>query len=571
MTYKYTGRIFKIPFPFTDLAASKARPALALSEPDSYGDISFAFITTKKTRSSEWVLDVPEGLLPFESVVHLDKLFLLNSEIILKELAQAPADFLKLVFKTITLFDTQRYFENVHKPFRDKTFVPGKTPVNYAGRVFDEKEVQGAVEASLDFWLTEGRFARQFQEELAAKVGVKHAVLVNSGSSANLLALTALTSPLLGEKRLQPGHEVITVAAGFPTTLNPILLNGLIPVFVDVDIPTYNAKVEEIEAAVSEKTRAIFIAHTLGNPFNISEVLRIAQKHDLWVIEDACDALGSTYTLPATPSALAGVAASARGAVPNLSPLVGAGRDESGIFQPRPVGSFCHLSTCSFYPAHHITTGEGGAVLTSDNTLARIVQSLKDWGRDCFCGPGQSNACGKRFSAQYGTLPFGYDHKYVYSHIGHNLKMTDMQAAIGAEQLKKLDGFCQARRDNFKKWANGFKKYGDSFILPEAEKHSDPAWFAFPVTVKENAGFSRTELTNYLSENLIETRNLFGGNLLRQPAYLNIKHRKIGKLANTDRIMNNTFFLGTFPGMGKEQIDYTLDIMNKFLTSRGVK
>lgn len=568
MTYKYTGRIFKIPFPFTDLAASKARPALALSEPDSYGDISFAFITTKKTRSSEWVLDVPEGLLPFESVVHLDKLFLLNSEIILKELAHAPSNFLEHVFKQLTLSDTQRYFKHVHKPKLEKPFAAGKSPINYAGRVFDEKEVQGAVEASLDFWLTEGRFARQFETGLAAKVGVKHVSLVNSGSSANLLALTALTSPLLGKKHLKPGDEVITVAAGFPTTLNPILINRLVPVFVDVDIPTYNAKVEEIEAAVSEKTCAIFIAHTLGNPFNISEVLRIAQKHDLWVIEDSCDALGSIYTLSATPSALAGVVTSARGAVPNLSPLAGAGRDESGILQPRPVGSFGHLSTCSFYPAHHITTGEGGAVLTSDNTLARIVRSLKDWGRDCWCGPGQSNACGKRFSAQYGTLPFGYDHKYVYSHIGYNLKMTDMQAAIGVEQLKKLDGFCQARRDNFKKWTNGFKQYENYFILPKAEKHSDPAWFAYPVTVRENAGFSRTELTNYLSENLIETRNLFGGNLLRQPAYLNIKHRKIGKLANTDRIMNDTFFLGTFPGMGKEQIEYTLNIIEKFVRGK---
>jgi CDP-6-deoxy-D-xylo-4-hexulose-3-dehydrase len=273
--------------------------------------------------------------------------------------------------------------------------------------------------------------------------------------------------------------------------------------------------------------------------------MRISQKHDLWVIEDSCDALGSTYTLSSAPSPAA--------------------------TQPRPVGSFGHLATCSFYPAHHITTGEGGAVLTSDDTLARIVASLKDWGRDCFCGPGQSGACGRRFAGQYGTLPDGYDHKYVYSHIGYNLKMTDIQAAIGVEQLKKLDGFCQARRDNFAEWTNGFKQYEDCFILPEATGGSDPAWFAFPITVRKNAGFTRTELTNYLNENLIETRNLFGGNLLRQPAYLNIEHRRIGDLANTDRVMNDTFFLGCYPGMEKEQIDHTMVIINQFLTSRGVK
>ena len=429
----------------------------------------------------------------------------------------------------------------------EKTFIPSKTPIRYAGRIFDEKEIQAAVEASLDFWLTEGRFAKEFQCDLAEKVGVEYALLVNSGSSANLLALTALTSPLLGDRRLKPGDEVVTVAAGFPTTLNPIILNGLVPVFVDVDIPTYNAKAEEIEAAISEKTRAIFIAHTLGNPFNLSRIMKIAEKHDLYLIEDNCDALGSTYT-------------------PSI--LVGEGWGEGDFSKPRVCGSFGHLATCSFYPAHHITTGEGGAVLTSDKTIARIVRSFKDWGRDCYCGPGENNTCGRRFSGQYGDLPHGYDHKYVYSNIGYNLKMTDIQAAIGVEQLKKLDGFCQARRANFKTWMKGFKDYKDRFILPKATEGSDPAWFAFPVTIKEAAGFTRTELTNYLSENLIETRNLFGGNLLRQPAYLNIKHRKIGDLANTDRIMNDTFFLGTFSGIGKEQIEYTMTVIDKFVRAR---
>lgn len=414
---------------------------------------------------------------------------------------------------------------------QEKAFVLGKTPIRYAGRVFDEKELQAAVESSLDFWLTEGRFAEEFQTKLAEKVGVKYALLVNSGSSANLLALTALTSHLLGEKRLKPGDEVITVAAGFPTTLNPIILNRLIPVFVDVDIPTYNVKIEEIEEAVSQKTRAIFIAHTLGNPFDLSQIMKIVEKYDLYLIEDNCDGLGSTY-------------------------------------HEKNTGTFGHLATCSFYPAHHITTGEGGAVLTSDNVLARVVRSLKDWGRDCYCGPGENNKCGQRFSGQYGSLPYGYDHKYVYSHIGYNLKMTDIQAAIGLEQLKKLDRFCQTRRENYETWTNGFKEYGEYFILPEATEDSDPAWFAFPVTIRRDAAFTRTELTIYLNENLIETRNLFGGNLLRQPAYQNIDHRKIGELKNTDRIMDATFFLGIYSGIGNEQIEYTMNVIKNFLDSR---
>lgn len=413
----------------------------------------------------------------------------------------------------------------------ENKFIRGKTPIRYAGRVFNEKEIQAAVEASLDFWLTEGRFAKKFQLELAERIGVKNAFLVNSGSSANLLAITALTSHLLGKRRLIPGDEVITVAAGFPTTLNPIILNRLVPVFVDVDIPTYNAKVDEIKAAISQKTRAIFIAHTLGNPFDVNEIMKIVEKYDLYLIEDNCDSLGSTY-------------------------------------QGEYAGSFGHLTTCSFYPAHHITTGEGGAVLTSDDTLARIVRSLRDWGRDCYCGIGENNRCTRRFSGQYGTLPYGYDHKYVYSHIGYNFKMTDIQAAIGIEQLKKLDKFCKSRRCNFKLWKKGFEQYEDYFILPEAIEGSDPAWFAFPVTVRESVGFTRTEITNYLNENMIETRNLFGGNLLRQPAYKNITHRTVGKLENSDRIMNDTFFLGTYPGISSDQIEYTLNVINNFLTSR---
>jgi CDP-6-deoxy-D-xylo-4-hexulose-3-dehydrase len=415
---------------------------------------------------------------------------------------------------------------------RENKFIPGKTPVHYAGRVYNEKEMQAAVEASLDFWLTEGRFTEQFESHLASAIGAKHAILVNSGSSANLLALTALTSPLLGNRSLKPGDEIITVAAGFPTTINPIIQNNLVPVFIDVNIPTYNIQSQDIQKALSPKTRAIFIAHTLGNPFDVDQIMSIAHNNKLFVIEDNCDALGSTY-------------------------------------KERFTGSFGHLSTCSFYPAHHITLGEGGAVLTSDDTLAQIVRSLKDWGRDCCCKPGTNNRCGKRFSGQNGDLPYGYDHKYVYSHIGYNLKATEFQAAIGVEQLKKLDTFCEARRKNFRLWLDSFEKYKDYFILPEATGNSNPAWFAFPLTVRrETAGFTRNDITAYLNEHLIETRNLFGGNLLRQPAYRNITYRRIGDLSNTDRIMNDTFFLGTYPGLGKEQIDYTSGIINQFLLLR---
>ncbi|PKN10630.1 MAG: lipopolysaccharide biosynthesis protein RfbH [Deltaproteobacteria bacterium HGW-Deltaproteobacteria-7] len=423
------------------------------------------------------------------------------------------------------------YLQNI--PHQD--FIPGKTPVHYAGRVYDENEMQAAVEAALDFWLTEGRFTSRFESDLAQRVGTRHAILVNSGSSANLLALTALTSVFLNERRLKAGDEVITVAAGFPTTVNSIIQNGLIPVFVDVNIPNYNIAVEDIEKALSPKTRAIFLAHTLGNPFDIERIIAIAKNHNLFVIEDNCDALGS-------------------------------------IYKGQPTGSFGHLSTCSFYPAHHITLGEGGAVLTSDDTLARIIRSLKDWGRDCYCKPGMNNRCGKRFSGQHGDLPEGYDHKYVYSHIGYNLKATEFQAAIGVEQLKKLDVFCEARRKNFQRWTAGFKKYEKYFILPKATEDSDPAWFAFPLTVRcKDSWFSRNNLTEFLNEHLIETRNLFGGNLLRQPAYRDITYRRTGELPNTDRIMNDTFFLGTYPGLGKEQIEYTLDIIDRFLSSRRIK
>ena len=416
--------------------------------------------------------------------------------------------------------------------FAERSFVPGQTPVRYAGRVFDEKEIQASVDASLDFWLTSGRYTEAFESAFSEFTGAEYSILVNSGSSANLIALTSLMSPLLGDRKLKKGDEVIAVAAGFPTTVNPIIQNGLVPVFVDVEIGTYNINLDHLKRALSPKTRAIFLAHTLGNPYDLDAIMEIVRAHNLWLIEDCCDALGSVY-------------------------------------KGKMVGSFGHIATCSFYPAHHITMGEGGCVFTSDDVLARAARSIRDWGRDCYCAPGESNTCGKRFSGQYGKLPKGYDHKYVYSHVGYNLKVTEMQAAIGVEQMKKLPHFIARRKENFARWYEGFSKWSDCFILPLATEGADPSWFAFPITVKQTAPFSRTELTNFLNAHGVETRNLFAGNILMQPAYLNIEHRVAPDgLTVTNMIMNDTFFLGTYPGLAKEQIDYALSLIAQFVKDK---
>ena len=411
--------------------------------------------------------------------------------------------------------------------YQEKPFIPGKTLVHYAGRVFDAKEIINLVDSCLDFWLTSGRYAEEFESRFAQYFDVSDAILVNSGSSANLVALSTLTSPKLGNRRLKPGDEVITVAASFPATVAPIVQNNLVPVFVDVRLGTYNAVPGQLKKAIGPKTKAIFLAHTLGNPFDVDSVLELVKKHDLWLIEDNCDSLGSK-------------------------------------FRGRLTGTFGHLSTVSFYPAHHITMGEGGCVVTNNEELARIARSFRDWGRDCYCNPGENNTCGKRFSQQFGTLPPGYDHKYIYSHIGYNLKMTDMQASIGVAQLDKLEWFIRKRKENFDRLHSGLAPYQDKIILPKATPHSDPSWFGFLLTVKENAGFSRNKLTSFLEQNSIETRNLFCGNLTRQPAFLDIKKRQIGDLKNTDLIMNNTFFIGLFPGIDKAKIDYVLKVFRKF-------
>lgn len=434
-------------------------------------------------------------------------------------------------FKQLRKEIIEKTIEYHNARFKKSVFVPGKTRVNYAGRVFNEEELVNAVEASLDFWLTEGRYSEEFSEKIADFLDIEHVLLTNSGSSANLLAFSALTSEKLGDKRLKPGDEVISVAAGFPATVTPIIQYGLIPVFVDIGIPTYNIDIEMMRKAITPKTRCIFLAHTLGNPFDLDAVMALAEEHDLWVIEDNCDAFGSNY-------------------------------------KDRKTGTTAHLSTISFYPAHHITTGEGGAICTNDPQLALLVRAFRDWGRDCYCAGGENNTCGKRFSQQFGKLPFGFDHKYVYSEIGYNLKMTDIQAAIGAAQIDKLDGFCKRRKENFVEWTKIFGKYPDYFILPEATKGSDPAWFAFIVTLKENTPFTRDELTGHFNAKLIETRNLFAGNMTKQPGFMDKDWRIADDLGNTDYVMNNTFFLGTYPGLTEEMFSYVENVLEEFIDKK---
>ena len=412
--------------------------------------------------------------------------------------------------------------------FPDRPFTPGTDLVHYAGRVFDAEELTNLVDASLDFFLTANRYAERFEGDFSEYLGVSDALLVNSGSSANLVALTTLTSPKLGARRLKPGDEVVTVAAGFPTTLAPILQNNLVPVFVDVNLGDYTAVADQIREAVGPRTRAIMMAHTLGVPFDLDVVTEVARQHDLWVIEDNCDALGSRY----------------RG---------------------RLTGTFGHLATMSFYPAHHLTMGEGGCVVTNDEQLGRIATSFRDWGRDCYCAGGESNTCGTRFSQQFGSLPPGYDHKYVYSHIGYNLKVTDMQAAIGCAQLGKLDGFIARRRANFDTLMAALQPYEDRLVLPQALAHSEPSWFGFVITVRNGAGFSRAELVRFLEASRVETRSLFAGNLLRHPAFHGIPHRIVRDLVNTDTVMNHTLFVGVYPGLDPARLDHMADVFSRFM------
>ncbi len=429
--------------------------------------------------------------------------------------------------QTTAVFDKliKDYYLQNHKR---ETFIPGVTPVKVSGRVFDEKEIANAVGASLEFWLTEGHFAEEFCKKLARFLGVKLATLTNSGSSANLAAFMALTSKKLGKRRILPGDEIITVACSFPTTINPAISYGAVPVFCDVDLATGNIIPATIEKAVSKKTKAIILAHTLGNPFNVNAVMRVAKKNNLWLIEDCCDALGSKY---------------------------------NGKY----VATFGDLATFSFYPAHQITMGEGGAVVTSNPDLHVLVNSFCEWGRDCWCRPGQDNRCGRRFDFKLGKLPRGFDHKYIYSHIGYNLKATDIQAAIGVAQLEKLTGFIGTRQKNHQFLYNNMKKFEEFFILPKWEKEANPCWFGFMIVLRDGCPFTKPEIVNFLQDSKIETRSLFAGNLLRHPAYLDLKHRIVGNLKNSDKIANDGFWIGVYPGIDDKKLKYVVSKFEEFL------
>jgi CDP-6-deoxy-D-xylo-4-hexulose-3-dehydrase len=427
------------------------------------------------------------------------------------------------------------YYDVKHEK-TDPKFVPGDR-IPYAGRVFDEKEIANLIDAALDFWLTAGKYAAKFEKEFGEFLGVKYCSLTNSGSSANLLAITALTSPLLGQDRIKKDDEVITVAAGFPTTVTPIIQAGLVPVFIDVTIPQYNLDCAQLKKALSKKTKAVMAAHTLGNPFDLQTVKEFCDRHQLWLIEDNCDALGSKY-----------------------------------LYQGKLkyTGTFGHIATSSFYPPHHITMGEGGAVYTNDPHLIRIINSLRDWGRDCWCRSGYDNTCRQRFSGQYGELPYGYDHKYVYSHFGYNLKLTDLQAAVGCAQLEKLPDFITKRRRNWQLLKDGLSHLEDLFVLPEANVNSEPSWFGFVLSIKETAGFLRNNIVRFLESNGIQTRMLFAGNLIKHPCFDEMRlsnkgYRVVGELRNTDAIMNNTFWIGVYPGITEPMIDFILCKIKEFV------
>ena len=412
-------------------------------------------------------------------------------------------------------------------------FGPGKTRVPFSGRVFDENELVNLVDASLEFWLTQGRFTDAFEEGLASFVGTDNCIFVNSGSSANLLAFAALTSGTLGPRQIRPGDEVITVAAAFPTTVSPVIQHGAVPVFVDIETKTYNIEPSLLREALTNRTKAIFVAHCMGHPFDVDKVRGFCDEHNLWLIEDNCDALGALY-------------------------------------KGKRTGTFGELATSSFYPAHHITTGEGGAVFTNDTELARIVRSLRDWGRDCWCSPGHDNTCGRRFKKQFGELPFGYDHKYVYSHFGYNLKATDLQAAIGCAQLRKLASFIQKRREHHARLLKGLAPLEQFFVLPEAAQDTEPSWFGFVMTVKESAGFTRDDVVQHLEKKNIQTRMLFAGNLLRHPCFTDVTgngypYRVCGHLTNTDHIMKNTFWVGVYPGLSEPALQSIIDSLYEFV------
>ncbi|MBI3358171.1 MAG: lipopolysaccharide biosynthesis protein RfbH [Nitrospirae bacterium] len=524
------GNIYIYNVPFVDSSKAKPRPVLVTSLPSSKGDVMGVPGTTQIENWNEThqiVIrpeDITEGTLSKTSVFPVSKQMVFSPRFFAAKVGTVKPAVLKTMLRQLTCYQVEQY---CHAISTKESFTPGETIIPAAGKVIGTSERTNMVEAVLDGHLTTGRFNDAFEKRLAGFLGMRHVLTTNSGSSANLLAVSALTSPWLGAERLQPGDEVITVAAGFPTTVNPILQNGLVPVFVDVTLPTYNVDVTQLEAAYSSKTRAVILAHTLGNPFNPDAVTNFVRQHDLWLIEDCCDALGSTY-------------------------------------KERLVGTFGDIGTISFYPAHHITMGEGGAVFTNNSKLDSIIESFRDWGRDCWCDPGKENTCGKRFGWQLGSLPLGYDHKFTYSHMGYNLKISDTQAACGLAQMDRLPGFIQARKRNFAYLKIRLKSCEKFLILPEATPGSDPSWFGFPVTIREEVNFSRVDLLKCLDQHKIGTRLLFAGNLTRQPYFEGRTYRISGELKNTDKIMNNAFWIGVYPGLTEEMLDYAASRMETF-------
>jgi CDP-4-dehydro-6-deoxyglucose reductase, E1 len=524
------GEIYQVIVPFKNSGYEETAPALALGPADSEGYVRFIFFSPTPPKKNIATIrlkveDFTGKPLPSPQYLPVERVFLLPGSHAGHFWGRLNTKALAEVIRKIIAREIPG-FHAASQP--SSAFVPGQTPVPVSGRVYGYEEIQNLVESALDFWLTAGPFADQFEYEFSKFFGLKHAILVNSGSSANLIALSCLSSPKLGAKRLCPGDEVITVASGFPTTVNPIVQNGLLPVFVDVSIPTYNVDPGRLEEAYSQRTKAVIFAHTLGNPFDIQAVTDFVQRHDLWLIEDNCDAVGS-------------------------------------LFQGQLTGTFGHLSTVSFYPAHHITMGEGGCVLTNDPKLKVLLESFRDWGRDCWCKPGHDNSCGKRFRSQLGSLPQGYDHKYTYSHIGYNLRATDLQAAIGLIQLKRLPEFISIRRRNFNYLVDGLKDLEDFFIMPHPTPSSEPSWFGFPLGVRLGAPFQRRALIDYLEKHKVATRLLFGGNLLRQPAYATVPHRVVGSLANSDFVMDAVFWIGVYPGLSESMIAYVIDLFHDFI------
>jgi len=531
------GDIVSVFYNYTDSNKSILRPGLVTNV---YGDeLMIAFITKQtdkyKNEKSSMVInddDLDTGSLKHTSITRLHKQCIININQVDKKIASLKINAIEKILKQIAFLNTRIYYNTIHKPQQEKKFIANKSRVNYAGRIFDEKEMTNLVDSSLDFWLTYGDYSKKFENQLSQYLGVRWSLLVNSGSSANLLAFYTLTSPLLRDRQIKRGDEVITVAAGFPTTIAPIVQYGAVPVFVDVELKHFNIDTTQLEKALSPKTKAIMIAHTLGNPFDIKTIKDFCDKHNLWLIEDNCDALGSRYN-------------------------------------DKFTGTWGDIGTSSFYPPHHMTMGEGGAVYTNNPLLKKIMLSMRDWGRDCWCESGIDNTCGARFAQKFGSLPQGYDHKYVYGHFGFNLKPTDMQAAIGVAQLEKLPSFISSRIENYQRLYDGLCDIKE-LILTEAQVDSVPSWFGFLMTVSDDANFTRNELSRFLEDNLIQTRNLFAGNITKHPLFDSLvrdeDYRIIGDMKNTDKIMNDSLWIGLYPGMSEEQIDYMIKMIKTYTT-----